>query len=119
MKTWKNFWGSAAITVIWGGYLLGLEMFRYTNFMFWAFTGGLVLAFILTYQVLRVLQYVPDVLEKQETVQRRQQRVDALLNRLGDDELELLRNRLVDDDGRTVESLGDLLEEDWGKRKNR
>ncbi|MBZ0300687.1 MAG: hypothetical protein K8J31_13140, partial [Anaerolineae bacterium] len=69
--------------------------------------------------ILRVLQYLPDVLEKQEPVRPAQRRVDDLLNRMTEDELDVLRSRLADRDDPDYEPLEHLLAEDPGKRKHR
>ncbi len=65
-----------------------------------------------------MLQYIPDVLEKQETLSRAQRRVDRVVNTLDERELDLLRDRLSDLDDYEFERLEDLLVEDRSKRKN-
>ncbi len=116
MKTRKNFWASGVIALIWCALIVGLELFRYSNLFGWVFMVGPVVAFLMTYQVLRILQYIPDRLEKQETPQRSHKRVDQVLNQLNDTERELLRSRLAAED---YEPLADLLVDEHLKRKNR
>lgn len=112
MKTRKNFWASGVIALIWFSLLVGLELFRDSNLFGWAFMFGPVVAFFMTYQVLRILQYIPDVLEKQQTPQR----INHVLDQLNADELDLLRDRLADQD---YEPLSELLVDEQFKRKNR
>jgi hypothetical protein len=76
-----------------------------------------MVAFIVTHQVLRILQYIPDELEKQTPTRRQaRSRVDALLDTLSEDDMERLRARLSDRAYDEYDTLEDLLAE--GKRKN-
>ncbi len=119
MKTRKNFWASLIIAFGWGCVFILLEMLQYTSIFGWAVFIGPLVGVFATYQILRILQYVPDVLEKQQVPQRSQQRVDELLNKLSDDELDALRDRLSDQSAYDYEAIGDLLVENRDKRKNR
>jgi hypothetical protein len=119
MKTRKNFWAAGVISMIWSAFMVFVEMMRYTNYNALLTLVGVVVTFLATYQVLRILQYVPDVLEKQETVRRAQRRVDDLIHKLDDDELAALRERLADTEADEFESIGLLLDNDRSKRKNR
>ena len=119
MKTRKNFWASVIITCIW------ITLIFVTMFLQGSTIGsilpfiGVVAVFLVTYQILRMLQYIPDVLEKQEPPRRSQQHVDDVLRNLDDAELDLLRVRLADRQDDDFDSLGDLLVETRDKRKNR
>ena len=118
MKTRKNLWAAMVIAGIWGAWFIFAEIMRYTEINVLAFIFGGFFALFLTYQVLRALQYIPDVLEKQETVSRAQRRVDQVVSTLDERELDLLRDRLADLDDHEFERLEDLLVQDRGKRKN-
>jgi hypothetical protein len=119
MKTRKNFWASLIIALGWSMLIVMLELLHASNIYGWALMLGPMVAFFATYQILRVLQYVPDVLEKQETPRRSQRRVDDLLSKLDEAELELVRERLADLEAGEFEPLGDLLDSSRDKRKNR
>ena len=119
MKTRKNFWASLIIAFGWGCLFILFEMLRYTSVFGWLFFIGPLVALFATYQILRVLQYVPDVLEKQEVRRPSQQRVDELMSKLSDEELDVLRDRLSDPHAYDYDSVGDLLVENRDKRKNR
>lgn len=118
MKTRKNLWGSLIISFGWGMVFILLEMLQYTSVFGYALFILPLVGLFATYQILRILQYVPDVLEKQEVRRPAQRRVDALLSRLSDDELDALRDRLSDQRDWGYDSLGDLLVEERDKRKN-
>lgn len=119
MKTRKNFWASLLIAFGWGSIFVFLEMMRYTSIFAWAFFILPLVGLFATYQVLRILQYVPDVLEKQEVLRPSQRRVDELVSKLSDEELDVLRERLSDQPAYDYDSVGDLLVENRDKRKNR
>lgn len=119
MKTRKNFWASLIIAFGWGCIFIGLEMFRYSSAFGYIFLILPLVGLFATYQVLRILQYVPDVLEKQEVRQPSQRRVEELVNKLSDEELDMLRDRLSDEHAYDYDSIGDLMLENRDKRKNR
>lgn len=118
MKTRKNLWGSLIISFGWGMVFILLEMLQFTSVFGYALFILPLVGLFATYQILRILQYVPDVLEKQEVRRPAQRRVDELLSRLSDDELDALRDRLSDQRDWGYDSLGDLLVEERDKRKN-
>ena len=117
VKTRKNFWASLIIAFGWCCLFVVLEMLQYTSVFGWALFIGPLVAVFATYQVLRILQYIPDVLEKQEVHRPSQRHVDELVNKLSDEELDMLRDRLSDE--RAYDSIGDLMVENRDKRKNR
>lgn len=119
MKTRKNFWASLVIAFGWGCIFILLEMLQSTSVFGWAFFILPLVGLFATYQVLRILQYIPDVLEKQEVHRPSQRRVDEMMRKLTDEELEVLRDRLSDQRAYEFDSLGDLLVDESGKRKNR
>ena len=119
MNTHKTFWGSVIISGLWSAFIIYVEMFRYSNQNFLMALAGLAVTFFITYQIVRVLQYIPDRLEKQEPPRRSRRQVDEMLNTLDEDQLDLLRQRLSDLDEREYGSIGDLLVQDEGKRKIR
>jgi hypothetical protein len=119
MKTWKNFWAAVILSGGWSAFLVFVETMRYTDYNALATLVGAFIAFIATYQILRILQYVPDVLEKQETKGRSQRYVDDLVQQMDRDQLAALRDRLADLEEDEFESIGTLLDNDRGKRKNR
>jgi hypothetical protein len=118
MKSRKNFWGTVGISFLWVVYFLIIESTRYNSNTPVFALAGLVVAAFLTYQLLRFLEYIPDVLERQPSkADTRRSRVENWLNSLEDSELEALRERLRDDE--PANTLEDLLTEDYPKRKNR
>jgi hypothetical protein len=119
VKTRKNFWASLIIAFGWGCVFILLEMLQYTSVFWWAMFIIPLIGVFATYQILRVLQYVPDVLEKQEVIRPAQRRVDEVMSKLTDEELDVLRNRLSDERAYDYDSLGDLLVDERDKRKNR
>jgi hypothetical protein len=119
VKTRKNFWASAIITSIWIAFIFVTMSLRGSTIGSILPFIGVVAVFLLTYQILRILQYVPDTLEKQQPLRRSQQRMDDLLSDLDDTQLDLLRTRLADREAEDFDSLGDLLAEQRDKRKNR
>jgi hypothetical protein len=119
VKTRKNFWASLIIAFGWGCLFILLEMFQYTSIFGWAIFMLPLIGLFATYQILRILQYIPDVLEKQEVRRPLQRRVDELLSRLSDEELDALRDRLSDERAYDYETFGDLLVANRDKRKNR
>jgi hypothetical protein len=119
VKTRKNFWGSLIISFGWCCLFILLEMLQYTSVFGWALFIGPLVALFATYQILRILQYVPDVLEKQEVHRPSQRRVDELMSKLSDEELDVLRDRLSDPRAYDYDSVGDMLVENRDKRKNR
>ena len=119
MNTHKTFWVSVIISGLWSAFVIYLEMFRYSDLNLVMAVAGLVATFFITYQIVRVLQYIPDHLEKQEPLQRSKRQVDEMLTTLDDDQLDLLRQRLSDFDERGYGSIGDLLAQKDDKRKIR
>jgi hypothetical protein len=119
VKTRKNFWASLIIAFGWGCIFVMLELMRYTNIFGWLLFILPLIGLFATYQILRVLQYVPDVLEKQEVRQPSRRRVEELVNKLSDEELDMLRDRLSDERAYDYDSIGDLMMENRDKRKNR
>ena len=120
MKTRKNFWASMMITMLWVILMILQEMMRYDYDAPLVLIGVLLTAFFITYQILRILQYVPDVLEKQNSSRRvGRDPVDDWLETLNEDDLEQLRARLADREDDEFDSLGNLLAGKSGKRKNR
>ena len=119
MKTYKNFWGTLFIAMVWGAFMIVMDAFRFGSNAGFMYLFGVSLALFLTYQTLRVSQYIPDVLEKQEPLRRTTRTDHDLLNQLDDEQLELLRQRLADLDAQEYESLENLLAESGPKRKNR
>jgi cell division protein FtsW (lipid II flippase) len=118
MRSRKNFWGTMVIAFLWGVFFLIIEGMRYTSSGPVLALGGLVVVVFLTYQLLRLLEYVPEVMEKQPSkADTHRSRVENWLNSLDDRELEALRERLHDDE--PVNTLEDLLADDYPKRKNR
>jgi hypothetical protein len=116
MRTCKNTFASGVIAAIWISLLVVTEFIRFTHpawFIILAVTG-----IIATYGVLRLLEYIPDVLERQPSkADTRRSRVENWLDSLNDSELEALRERLRDEE--PVNTLEDLLADDYPKRKNR
>lgn len=119
MKTRKNFWASAMIAMVWLFVMFLQATMSYRNDAPLVLMGAVAVAFFITYRILHILQYIPDVLQKQEPPRRSQQRLDDLLSSLDDTQLDLLRARLADREEEDFDSLGDLLAEKQDKRKNR
>lgn len=120
MKTYKNFWATLLIAFLWGVLFIFLEIMQYTPLFGLMLLVAPLVACVITYQILRALQYIPDVLEKQESRRQTRRQMDSWLNNLDDAELDLLRQRLDDLEDREFASLGRLLaEEEGGKRKIR
>jgi hypothetical protein len=116
MKTYKNFFASGIIGAIWIGLFVITEFIRFTH-PGW-FLLLCVIGVLATYGMLRLLEYIPDVLERRPSkAHTRRSRVENWLNSLDDTELEALRERLRDDE--PVNTLEDLLADDYPKRKNR
>jgi hypothetical protein len=117
MRTCKNTFASGVIAAIWISLFVISEYLRFSIQPAWYLVfifGGL----IATYIVLRFLEYIPDVLERQPSkADTHRNRVENWLNSLDDRELEALRERLHDDE--PVNTLEDLLADDYPKRKNR
>ena len=76
-----------------------------------------VAALFVTYQILRILEYIPPVLHKQPP----RQRFDNFLNDLSAEEMATLRRRLMDADAEYDDyaSLDALLHDNPPKRKVR
>lgn len=119
MKTYKNIWATLFIAMVWGGFMVVMEAFRFGSSAGFMYLFGVSLALFLTYQTLRVSQYIPDVLEKQEPLRRSRGSSVDWLHDLKDDDLDMLRQRLADLDEQDYESLEYLLAESGPKRKNR
>jgi cell division protein FtsW (lipid II flippase) len=118
MKSRKHLWGTLAVSVIWVVFFLIVEGMRYTSSAPIIALGGLGLAVFLTHRIFRLLEYIPDVLERQPTkADTRRSRVENWLDSLNDSELDALRERLRDEE--PVNTLEDLLADDYPKRKNR
>jgi hypothetical protein len=120
MKTRKNFWASVMIAAIWVVVLILQETMRYHYDAPLVLIGVVLTAFFMTYQILRILQYIPDVLEKQTPPSRvGRDPADDWLATLSEEDLEQLRARLADHEADEVDSLEHLLAGNSGKRKNR
>ena len=120
MKTRKNFWASVMVSILWVVVMILQESMDYVHDAPLILIGAVLTAFVVTYQILRIMQYVPDVLEKQSPRRRvGRDPVDDWLETLSADDLEQLRTRLADHEGDEFDSLEHLLAGNSGKRKNR
>jgi hypothetical protein len=79
--------------------------------------------FLLTYQIVRLLAYIPDMLQKPSDAAEKQKRgAEDWLDKLSDDELAGLRQRLREreaDEDETYESMDHLLRQRSSRRSRR
>ncbi len=111
MKTRKNLWGTLILAMMWTTavvFIVGTSAGLPQLIAF-------VAALFVTYQILRILEYIPPVLHKQPP----RQRIDRVLDDLSAEEMAVLRRRLMDADADYDDyaSFDALLHEIPAKRK--
>jgi hypothetical protein len=123
MKSYRNLIASGIISLMWLAIVMVAAYFEGRFPLLFVVAGGLTVGFFFTYQIIRLLEYIPDVLQRPASEGEKSKRsAEDWLDSLSDFELDRLRQRLREQDAEedeTYESMDHLLRQRSSRRSRR